>query len=164
MIEILITKSSLDHYSISKIKIKEIGDERKPLNQYESAIIVFDDVLGSSSSRDIDQFYIGGWNNSLDLYYLSQSYFDLPKRTIRIISNKIFLFNQTLKDFENIYRDVGSYGISYDEIKQICRKSLEEDCNYLCIDRFKKRDQGRYFTCNESKNTNIENTPETKPF
>ena len=53
----IFTKSPPDQYSISKIKIKEITDETKPFNEYENAIIVFDDVLGSSNSRYIDQFF-----------------------------------------------------------------------------------------------------------
>ena len=99
----IITKSPPDQYTNSKIKIKEISDEIKPLNEYENGIIVFDDVLGSSNSRFIDQFFIRGRHNNLDIYYLSQSYFDLPKRTIRNNSNKIILFNQTLKDIGHIY-------------------------------------------------------------
>ena len=61
------------------------------------------------------------------------------------------MFNQTLKDIEHIYRDVAGYDMNYDEFKDLCRKSWEEDYNYLCIDRSKKRDQGRYCICNESK-------------
>ena len=102
----LITKSPPEQYTNSKTKIKEISDEIKPLNEYENGIMVFDDVLGSSNSRFIDQYFIRGRHNNLDIYYLSQSYFDLPKRTIRNNSNKIILFNQTLKDIEHIYRDV----------------------------------------------------------
>ena len=158
------TKSPPEQYTNSKIKIKEISDEIKPLNEYENGIIVFDDILGSSNSRFIDQFFIRGRHNNLDIYYLSQSYFDLPKRTIRNNSNKIILFNQTLKDIEHIYRDVAGYDVNYDEFKDLCRKSWEEDYNYLCIDRSKKREQGRYCICNESKNTYIEATPQTKPF
>ena len=41
--------------------------------------------------------------------------------------------------------------MSYDEIEELCRKSWEEDYKLLCIDRSKKRDQGRYCICNESK-------------
>ena len=33
--------------------------------------------------------------------------------------------------------------MSYDEFKQLCRKSWEDDYNYRCIDRSKKRDQGK---------------------
>ena len=47
----IIMKSPPKQYSNSKIKIKEIGEGMKPLNEYQNAIIVFDDVLGSSNSR-----------------------------------------------------------------------------------------------------------------
>ena len=73
-----------------------------PLNEYENAIIVFDDILDTSKSKYIDRFFIRGRHNNLDIYYLSQSYFDLPKRSIRDISKKLILFTQTLKDIENI--------------------------------------------------------------
>ena len=53
--------------------------------------------------------------------------------------------------------------MNYDEFKDLCRKSWEEDYNYLCIDRSKKRDRGKYCICNESKKTFIEATPQTKP-
>ena len=75
----------------------------------------------------------------------------MPKRTIRNNSNRIILFNQTLKDIEHIYRDVAGYDMSYDEFKELCRKSWDEDYNYLCIDRSKKRDREKYCICNESK-------------
>ena len=78
-----ITKSPPKQYTNSKNKIKELSDEIKPLNEYENGIIVFDDILGSSNSRLIDQFFIRGRHNNLDIYYLSHSYFDLPKRTKR---------------------------------------------------------------------------------
>ena len=158
------TKSPRDQYSNSKIKVKEVSAEIKPVSEYENGIIVFDDILGSSNSKFIDQYFIRGRQNNLDIYYLLQSYFDLPKRTIRNNSIKIILFNQTLKDIGHIYRDVAGYDINYAELKELCRKSWEEDYNYLYIDRSKKGDQGKYCICNESKKTYIEATPQTKPF
>ena len=119
----IITKSPPEQYTNFKIKIKEISDGIKPLNEYENGIIVFDDILGSSKSRFLDQFFIRGRHNNLEVYCLSQSYFDLPKRTIRNNGNKIILFNQTLKDIEHIYRDVAGYDMSCDEFKDLCRKS-----------------------------------------
>ena len=160
----IITKSPPEQYTDSKIKTKEISDEIKPLNEYENAIIVFDDILGSTNTRFIDQFFIRGRHNNLDIYYLSQSYFDLPKRTIRNNSNRIILFNQTLKDIEHIYRDVAGFDMNYDEFEELCRKSWDEDYNYLFIDRARKRDRGKYCICNESKKIYIEATPQTKPF
>ena len=90
-----ITKSPPEQYSKSKIKIK-------PLNEYENAIIASDDFLGTSIIQYTSQFFIRGRQINLDINYLSQLYFDLPKKTIRNNSNKMFLFNQTLKDIENI--------------------------------------------------------------
>ena len=160
----IINKSPPEQHTNSKIKIKEICDEIKPLNEYENSIRVFDDILGSSNSRFLDQFFIRGRHNILDIYYLSQSYFHLPKRSIRNNSAKVILFNQTLKDVERIYRDVAGYDMNYDEFKELCRKSWEEDYNYLFIDRSKKRDQGKYCICNESKKTYREATPQAKPL
>ena len=63
----IITKSPAEHYSNSKIKIKELSDELKPLSEYENAIIVFDDILGSSNSKLVDQYFIRGRHNDLDI-------------------------------------------------------------------------------------------------
>ena len=110
-----------------------------PLNEYKNGVIVFDDILGSSKGKYVDQFFIRGRHNNLDFYCLSQSYFVLPKRTIRKICNKNVLFNPTLEEMENICRDVGGFDMCYDEFKHFCKKSWEEEYNYLCIDRSKKK-------------------------
>ena len=57
------------------------------MNEYENAIIVLDDVLGSTNNRDLDQFFMTGRHNNLGIYYLSQSDFDLPRRTTKNICN-----------------------------------------------------------------------------
>ena len=54
--------------------------------------------------------------------------------------------------------------MSYDESRDFYRKSWEQDVIYLCIDRSKRRDQGRYCIGNESKNTFSEGIQETKPL
>ena len=89
----IITKSPPEQCSSSKFKVKKIGDEIKPLNEYENCAIVFDDFLGSTNSNYIDQYFMRGRHNHLGIYFLSQSYFYLPKRSIRNNSNKIVLFD-----------------------------------------------------------------------
>ena len=92
----------------------------KPLSENENVNIVFDNILGSSNSKLVGQYFIRTRHKDLDICYSSKSYFDLPKRTIRKNSNKIFLFNQTLKDIQRIYRDVAGYDINYDDYKELC--------------------------------------------
>ena len=159
----IVTKSPPEQCSDSKIKNKEASDDIKPQNEYENGNTVFDDILGSSNSEIVDQNFFRGRHKNLDIYFLSQSCIVLPKRTKRNKSNKIILFIQTIKDIEHIYRDVSGYDMRYAQFKKLCRKSWE-DYNYLRIDRFEKREQGRYCICNESKITYIKCTPETKPF
>ena len=72
----------------SIIKRREIGDKIKLLNEYEGGIIVFDYTLGSSSNKHVNKFFMSGGHNNLDSLYPSQSYFDLPKGTIRKRSEK----------------------------------------------------------------------------
>ena len=122
----ILTKSHPEQFSNSRIKTKEIGEEIKHLNEYEDAIIVFDDILGTSNCKHIDQFFRRGRHIKFEMFYLSQSYIDLRKGSIMTKSNKIILFNQTIKGIENIFRDGGEYDMSYDENKQLCRKSWEE--------------------------------------
>ena len=64
----------------------------------------------------------------------------MPKRTIRKNSNKIILFNQTLKDIEHIDIHVAGYHMTYDELKDLRRNSWGELYNYLRIDRSKKKE------------------------
>ena len=52
------------------MKIKEIGEEIGPSKANKKSIIVFDDILGSSNGRCMDQFFIRGRHNNLDLHYL----------------------------------------------------------------------------------------------
>ena len=67
----IITKSPPEQYSNSKIKIKEISEQIKPSNEYEKCVIVFFDFLSSTNSNYIDQYFIRGRHNHLDIYYLS---------------------------------------------------------------------------------------------
>ena len=53
----IFTNTPPEPYSNFKINIEEIGGNIKPLSEYESAIIVFDNFLGSSNSRNKDQFF-----------------------------------------------------------------------------------------------------------
>ena len=65
---------------------------------------------------------------------------------------------------KNKYSDVRGYDMSYDKIKEICRKCWEEDFNCLYDDRSKKKTEGNYRFLNDNKNNYIECSNKTKPF
>ena len=61
----------------------------------------------------MDLFLIKRRHDKLDFHYQSQSYFDVPKRTLRVFDNKNFLPNETFRDIDKVYRDVSGYDMCY---------------------------------------------------
>ena len=140
------------------------SNEIKPIIKYKGSIVIFDDMLGAKNSSQIDEFFTRGRYEDLDVYYISQSYFALPRQSIRNNSDRLILFKQTLRDVQSMYYDIGAYDMNYDEFKLMCHKAWDERFNYLCIDLTKNKNQGKYRIFNESKTTYIECICETEPF
>ena len=113
--------------ALQGIEVEEIVGH---LEEYRGFCVVFDDML-DSNQKLIDPFFTRGRHKLCDVYYLCQSYFDAPKKTVRNNSNIINLFQQTLKDVEHIHRDIAGFDMSYEEIKSLCREAWNEKFNYL---------------------------------
>ena len=158
---IFIITKSINQYPTIKA---QTSDEIQPLENYENSTVVFDDMLLSKQTSDIDLFFTRGRHHSIDIYYISQSYFHLPKNTIRNNSNIIILFKQTLRDIILLFHDIAGLDMNLEEWKSLCRKAWEKDYDYLQIDRFAKIGEGRYTIRNCNKTTYIECICETKPF
>ena len=138
--------------------------EIKPINKYKGSVVIFDDMLGAKNSSQIDEFFTRGRHEDLDVYYISQSCFALPRQSIRNNSDRLILFKQTLRDVQSLYYNIGAYDMNYDEFKEMCHQAWDERYNYLCIDMTKNKNEGQYRIFNESKTTYIDCNPETEPF
>ena len=103
----------------------QTSDGIQPLNDYENSTVVFDDIILSKQESKIDLFFTRGGHNNIDIYYISQSYFHLPKNTIRNNSNLIILFKQTLRDIILLFHEIAGLDMNLDEWKQLCRKAWE---------------------------------------
>ena len=136
----------------------------KPINKYKDSIAIFDDMLGARNSSQIDKSFTRGRHEDLDVYYISQSYFALPRQSIRNNSDILILFKQTLRDVQSMYYDIGAYDMNYDEFKLMCHKAWDEKYIYLCIDVARNKNEGKYRIFNESKTTYIDCIPESEPF
>ena len=136
----------------------------KPINKYKGSVVIFNDMLGARNSCQIDEFFTRGRHEDLDVYYISRSYFSLPRQSIRNNSDRLILFKQTLRDVQSMYYDIGAYDMKYDEFKEMCHKAWDERFNYLCIDMTKNKNDVKYRIFNESKTTYIECICETEAF
>ena len=138
--------------------------EIKPINKYKGSVVIFDDMLRAKNSSQIDEFFTRGRHEDLDVYYISQSYFALPRQSIGNNSDRLILFKQTLRDVQSMYYDIGAYDMKYDEFKEMCHKAWDKKYNYLCIDMTKNKKEGKYRIFNENKTTYIDCICETEPF
>ena len=142
----------------------QTSNEIKLIIKYKGSVVIFDDMLGAKNSSQIDEFFTRGRHEDIDIYYISKSYFGLPRQSIRSNSDRLILLKQTLRDVQSMYYDIGAYDMNYDEFKQMCHKAWDENFNYLCIDITKNKNDGKYRIFNESKNTYIECICETEAF
>ena len=124
--------------------------------------LFFDDMLGARNSSKLDVSFTRGRHENLDVYYISQNYFVLPRQSIRNNSDRIILFQQSLRDVESIDRDIGANDMESRDFKQMCRNAWNGKCNYLYIDITRDEREGNYHIFNESKNTNFECFCETE--
>ena len=89
-------------------------------------------MIGLKTTRK--QFFTTKRHKALVIQNFSQSYFAVPKRTIRNIK-KTFLF----KVVELFYTAIAGFGMSYDDFRDLCRDPWkDEDCKYNYIVRYKK--------------------------
>ena len=156
----IITKS-LNQYPNIKA---QTSDEIQPINEYENNVVVFDDTLLSKQESNINRFFTRGRHNNIDFYYISQSYFHLPKNTIRNNSNITIFLKKSLKDIILLFHDIARLDMNLEESKQLCRMAWENDYDYLQKDIFAKIGNGGYTIINCNKNKYTECTPETKHF
>ena len=154
----IITRSSYQ-YLIFTLSI-----EIKPIDKNKGSVVIFGDMLGARKSSQIGEFFTRGKHENLVVCYISQSYFGLPRQSLRNDTDRIILFKQTLRDVDSKYNDIGGYDTKYDEFKGMCRKTGSEETNYLCIDMTKTEKEGKYRKLNESKNKSIEGTPKSDAF
>ena len=156
----IITESSNQYTSIKA----QTSDEIQPLNECENSTVVFDDILLTKQDNNIDLFFARGRHKNIDIYYISQSYFHLPKNTVRKNSNIFIYFQQTLRDTILHFHDIAGLDMKLEEWEQLCREDWVNEYDYLQIDRFAKLRKGRYTIRNCNKTMYTECTPETKPF
>ena len=117
---ILIITESLNQYPNIKA---ETSDEIQPLENYKSSTVVIDDMLLSKQESNIDLFFTRGHHNNYDIYYISQSYFHLPKNTIRKNTNIVILLKQNPRDFILLFHDIAGLVMNLEEWKSLCRKA-----------------------------------------
>ena len=107
------------------------------LNKNKRNLIVFDDCVTMKNQEVMSSYYTRGRHNNCNSIYLSQSWFDLPKKTIRSNSNFIILFKLSKRDRDLIYYDLLSNSMEKDEFDLMVGYHWNEEYTYIVYDKTK---------------------------
>ena len=129
------------------------SDEIKAMDKYKGSVVIFDKKLRVQTSSRIANFYTRRRHENLNVFYIGQSYFALPRQSIGNNSNRKILFKQKLRDVQSMDYDIGAYDMLWSEFKETCRRAWSEKNTYLTFDFTKNKIEGRYRFFNESTNT-----------
>lgn len=144
--------TALEHYSGEKKgnikaefyeKCASIPDP-KELNMDDKNLLILDDCFLGPQNK-AEAYYTRGRQNNCDTFYISQSYFRLPRHTVRENSNFIILFHQDVKNLRHIHADHCEGDMSLDEFKTFCRTVWESAPHqFITIDLSRGKLNGKY--------------------
>lgn len=106
-------------------------------------LVVLDDVMLSSQSN-IERFFVRGRHNAINVFYIAQNYFRLPRSTVRENSNFFILFHQDGKCIQHIWQDLCSTDMTLDEFRSFCDRVWKVRHNFVTIDLQKPAHCGRF--------------------
>lgn len=114
------------------------------LNPKLKTIILFDDVINRKNQDAMKSYFTRGRHNNISIFYLSQSFFALDRRSIRMNCNFLILFRLSNIDIEHLHRDRIEMDMDLKEFKAFCKEGWKEDYGYIIIDFTSKASDRRY--------------------
>jgi GTPase SAR1 family protein len=114
-----------------------------PSEAKKNSVFIFDDVACSNQSVIRDYFSMGR-HNSIDSFYLCQSYTHIPKHLIRDNANMLILFKQDDLNLKHVYDDHVNTDMSFTNFKKICFICWKDEYGFLVIDKDSNINLGRY--------------------
>ena len=104
------------------------------LNSKKKNLCIFDDVL-EQKQNIISSYFTKGRHNSCQSIYISQSYMNVPKGTIRNNCNFLILFRLDPVDVVNVHEQIVKGDMTLAEFRHLCSLVWTEKYKYLIIDK-----------------------------
>ena len=107
-------------------------------------LLVFDDIMLSPQNK-CEAYYTRGRHNNVDVFYIAQSYFRLPRQTVRENANLFMFFIQDSTNLSHIYQDHCAVdNIPYQVFKDFCADVWSQKHNFVTIDLTRPATEGKY--------------------
>jgi len=89
-------------------------------------------------------FFCKGRHNSVDCFYLCQSYAAIQKHLVRENVNLLILFRQDEVNLKHIYQDHVNTHMDFIKFKNLCAKCWDNKYSFIVIDKKRDINNGRY--------------------
>lgn len=98
-------------------------------------LFIFDDCM-LERQNPIESYYTRGRHSSVQCLYISQSYFEIPKKTIRDNSSLVILFKLPNTNLWHVYNDHFSTDMTWKEGKfqKFANKVWDKEYEFMVID------------------------------
>ena len=108
-------------------------------------LLIFDDVMLGNQNK-CEAYYTRGRHNNVDVFYIAQSYFRLPRQTVRENANLFILFKQDNTNLSHIHQDHCSFDrIPFEVFKDFCADVWEGGKhNFVTLDTSRPAEGGKY--------------------
>ena len=119
-----------------KVTLSDKENEIQPPDKLDKKLknlIVFDDVVNEKNQHIMEMYFTRGRHNKCSVIYLSQSYFDLPLKSIRNNTNVLVLFDIYDQDKSLIHSKMLSRFIDKDEFYYLYNFHMREKYKYFFI-------------------------------
>ena len=122
-------------------------EELKYPQEYEVGGVNILDDLNEKEMNDprVQAMFKRSRHNKLSFFNISQEYYELPNKTIRVNGNIYHIFEpNNFLDVRNIYQDKASMDMTLDEFKYSTSTCWNEKYQPLTIDMTEDKYTGRY--------------------
>ena len=108
-------------------------------------LLVFDDIMLGPQNKS-EAYYTRGRHNNVDVFYIAQSYFRLPRQTVRENANLFIFFKQDNTNLTHIYQDHCAVdGIPFEVFKNFCTDVWRRGKhNFVTLDLSRSAEGGKY--------------------
>lgn len=132
-------------------KVPEIGFKMysemeqvpEPEDAKKHSIMIFDDLSYKDQSI-AKSYFTRGRHFNICCFFLTQSYCNLDKHSIRENTNMLILFKQDLKNLRHIWEETSSGDMTFNNFVNIANECFSKQYGFLLIDKTRDISNGRY--------------------
>ena len=122
--------------------VENVPDPRE-FSPTRKNLVILDDVM-LSSQTNIERFFVRGRHNAINVFYIAQNYFRLPRATVRENANFFIFSNQCGKAIHHIWLDLCSTDMDLEEFRSFCDQVWKVKHNFVTIDLQRPSHCGRF--------------------